>query len=155
MDRRDGGAQLGKTDLHAAPELRRKILRHLASRKVSIAESSMFALANHVPTQGRHPVSVPAMDDRGDYPVPSSNSKAELAAELRTSQQMVLGLGFGGNFPQSQQPDPLISPPLGSNGVCRLQPPGAGTSSGRPPVSAYRRNGLRKGQRVSYPNQSR
>jgi hypothetical protein len=46
----------------------------------------MFALANRVSTQGKHPVSVPAMDDRGDYPVPSSNSKEKLAAELRTSQ---------------------------------------------------------------------
>src|SRR5579864_3600811 len=73
MDRRDGGAQLGKTGLHAAPEPGHEISRHLTSRKVSIAESSMFALANRVPTQGRHPVSVPAMDDRGDYPVPPSN----------------------------------------------------------------------------------
>ena len=86
MDRRDGGAQLGKTDLHAAPDPGRKISRHLTSRKVSIAESSMFALANRVPTQGRHPVSVPAMDDRGDYPVPSFNSKVKLAVELRSSQ---------------------------------------------------------------------
>jgi hypothetical protein len=86
MGRRDSGAQLGKTDLHAAPDTERKLSRQLTSRKVSIAKSSMFALANRVPTQGRHPVSVPAMDDRGDYPVPSSHSKAKLAAELRTSQ---------------------------------------------------------------------
>ena len=84
MDRRD--AQLGKNDLHAAPETGRKPRGVSQSRKVSIAESSMFALANRVSTQGKHPVGVPAMDDRGDYPAPTSNSKAKLAAELRTSQ---------------------------------------------------------------------
>lgn len=93
----------------------------------------MFALANRVSTQGRRPVSVPVMDDRGDYPVRLFNSKAKLDAELRSSQQMVLELRLQRQFSQNWAALPVILPRSGLNAVYRLQRPGAGTSNDRPP----------------------
>jgi hypothetical protein len=46
----------------------------------------MFALANRSPHKGNAQSALPFLDDRGDYPVSVSSSKAKLAGQFRTAQ---------------------------------------------------------------------
>jgi hypothetical protein len=46
----------------------------------------MFALANRSPPKENARSALPVLDDRADYPVPASSSKAKLAREFRTAQ---------------------------------------------------------------------
>lgn len=83
MDRRDDGAKPGKKPTSTLRRnLNTKSCGISTSRKVSIAESSIFALANRAFPKEYTQSAPPAMDDRGDYPVAVSNSKAKLTPEF-------------------------------------------------------------------------